>query len=53
MEVANCENEILPVGVINFLQEFLINQSSESLVEASLQTFGRLIRNLENLLEQT
>ena len=53
MEVTDSENKVLPIGVVNLLEELLVDEGGESLVEASLQTLRWLVSDLNDLLQET
>jgi hypothetical protein len=52
VQVADGEDQILPVGVVNLLQEFLVDHGGEGLVETCLKALGRLVGDLDDFLQQ-
>ena len=50
VQVANSEDKVLPVGVIDFFQELLVDHSGKGFVETGFETFGRLIGDLDHFL---
>jgi len=53
VEVANGEDEIFPVWIVNLFQELLVNQSSEGFVKTCLETLWRFVGDLDDFLQQT
>jgi hypothetical protein len=53
VQVANSEDKVLPVGVIDFFQELLVDHSGKGLVETGFETLRRLIGDLDHFLQQT
>lgn len=53
MKVADGEDEILPVGVIYFFQEFLIDHGGEGFVQTSLESLGRFVGDFDHFLKET
>lgn len=52
MEVTYCEDKVFPVRVVDFLEELLVDQCGEGLVETCLQALWRLVRDLDDFLQQ-
>jgi len=52
MEEADSENKGTPVSMVNFINEFLSNNSSKSFIETCLKTLRRFISDLECFLKK-
>jgi hypothetical protein len=50
VQVANSEDKVLPVGVIDFFQELLVYHSRKGFVETGFKTLRRLIGDLDHFL---
>lgn len=53
MQIADCKDKILPVSIIDFFKELLVDHSGECLVKTSFQTFGRFVCYFDDFLQQT
>ena len=53
MQVADSEDEVLPVGVVDLFKEFLIDHGGEGFVKTCFQTLRRLIRHFQHFLKKT
>ena len=52
VQVADGEDEVLPVGVIDLFDEFLVDHCGEGLEKTGLQTLWRFIGNFQHFLEK-
>jgi hypothetical protein len=53
VQVTNCKDKVLPIRVIYLLQKLLVDQRSKRFIQACLETFRWLIRNLDHFLKKT
>jgi len=53
MQIADGEDKIFPVRIIDFFKELLVNHSGECLIKTGFKTLWRFVGDLDDFLKQT
>ena len=53
MQVADCEDELAPVEMVDLVQEILVDDGGESLVQSCFESLWRLVGDFDCFLKQS